>query len=71
MQRIAGILVIGLLSFVFVFAQDAQQENSPKIEFVEQSYDFGEITQDSIVHHVFKFANTGNDTLKIHRVKSS
>ena len=60
-----------LLLFIFVFAQDTKQEDTPKIEFAEQSYDFGEITQDSIVHHVFKFTNTGNDTLKIHRVKSS
>ena len=41
------------------------------IKFTEQSWDFGNIKQGKSLVHVFKFTNTGTDTLKIGRVISS
>lgn len=42
-------------------------ENSdmPKIEFEEESFDFGDISQGEKVQHVFKFKNTGKSDLII------
>ena len=42
-----------------------------KFEFMEESYDFGTITQGDIVTHVFKFRNTGDVPLVISKAKAS
>ncbi len=44
----------------------------PQITFVENSYDFGTISEKGgPVSHIFKFTNTGNSTLLISRVRTS
>lgn len=42
-----------------------QATNTAKIEFSEQSFDFGEINEGDLVNHVFKFKNTGSSPLVI------
>ena len=37
----------------------------------EERYDFGKIVQGTVVEHVFKFTNAGDDTLVIDRVEST
>ena len=72
MQRILGI--IGIFIFVgayLLFSQEKPPADGPRIEFSESKYDFGEVGQDKVLEHVFVFRNTGTDTLRIHRVKSS
>lgn len=41
----------------------------PRIEFLETRYDLGEMYQNQEKSHVFKFKNTGSDTLTIENVK--
>lgn len=52
-----------------VFAQTTKSTNGPEITFEEQSYDFGDITQDDVVEHIFKFENTGKQPLIISNAK--
>lgn len=40
-------------------------KTSPKIEFEELVWDFGEITEGDVIEKKFKFTNTGNATLEI------
>ena len=64
----ALLLCISLFGFQRTIAQNTE---GPRIELIENSYDFGTIGRDSVVYHIFKFKNTGSDTLRIHKVKSS
>ncbi len=41
------------------------------MKFVEETYDFGKIKQNSVVEHSFEFFNAGGDTLKILDVSAS
>lgn len=40
-----------------------------KIEFTELSFDFGEVIQGESVSHLFEFRNTGEELLKIGKVR--
>jgi hypothetical protein len=42
----------------------------PYIEFNETRHDFGNISQNSELKHVFLFKNTGTSTLTIENVKA-
>ena len=44
---------------------------SPKIEFSSTEYNFGRLNQGEKADYDYKFENTGDDTLKIDKVKSS
>jgi hypothetical protein len=55
----------------FAFAQTAEKQNGPAINFQETSYDFGDITQGDVVEHVFKFENTGNEPLILSNVQTT
>lgn len=49
-------------------------EVSPELttlEFEEDTYEFGKITQGDVVEHEFKFTNTGEHDLKLENVKPS
>jgi hypothetical protein len=43
---------------------------APQIKFAEEEYDFGTAEEGALLKHVFKFKNTGNDTLRIKQVKA-
>ncbi|ABG59915.1 DUF1573 domain-containing protein [Cytophaga hutchinsonii] len=45
--------------------------NGPVMTFEKKSHDFGDVKQGGKVTHVFKYKNTGNDTLRIDNVISS
>ncbi len=60
-----------LTAALFLFADKKPQAKEARIEFAETKFDFGEVGQDKVLEHIFKFRNTGTDTLRIHRVKSS
>jgi len=51
-------------------AAPAVPGKAPKIQFAEQSHDFGEIMQNSALKHTFTFKNIGEDVLKIENVKA-
>ena len=66
-KRIIYFLVVcGLVTMLA--AQNQPQEKSFGLTFDQESYDFGWITPDSILYHVFHFKNVGTDTIHIYNV---
>ncbi len=49
----------------------AQKQHPPKIHFNSTEYNFGTITQGTIVKHTFDFTNTGTSGLIIRKVRTS
>jgi hypothetical protein len=41
------------------------------VEFLEDSFNFGEVAEGNKVEHVFKFKNTGSNPLRVNNVKPS
>ncbi len=50
---------------------DLDTKMSPIIHFPEETYDFGALTQDTTVAHVFRVRNLGNAPLKLIKAKGS
>jgi len=71
MSIFTKILLFTLLMMGFVFAQNEPAIQKSHLKFTEDSFDFGVLTTDSLVTHVFNFKNTGPDTIEIHNVGSS
>jgi len=51
--------------------ENNSSERHPTIFFKEPDFNFGKIYKGQKVEHVYKFENTGNDTLNIKKVKTS
>lgn len=66
MKKIILLAVVGLMSFA-VQAQD----KAAKIEFKQETIDYGEINKGADGIRIFEFTNTGNVPLVISDVKSS
>ena len=49
----------------------APNPNAPTVDFKEESYTFGEITEGPQVTHEFKFTNNGKEPLILSNVKAS
>jgi hypothetical protein len=47
------------------FSQADTIKSAPKIQFSELTFDFGEISDDTIVKHIFVFENTDNQEVMI------
>lgn len=61
-------IVFLLFIHITVFAQN----NTAKITFLEDQYDFGSIEEvGGIAKHTFKFVNTGDDSIKLTSVRAS
>jgi len=60
-----------LLLQINLFGQDSANSSNAKIVFEKESYDFGEVSNDTVLTHVFEFKNTGTDTLFIASVRGS
>jgi hypothetical protein len=43
----------------------------PCIKFEEIYYDFGEISKNDLLTHIFKFENIGNNVLTVEKIKSA
>lgn len=46
-------------------------DNPTTVKFEEYGYDFGEVVDGDMVHHTFKFTNTGDQNLVLIDVKGS
>jgi len=46
-------------------------DEPPKIVFIENEYDFGELKEGEMITHAFKFSNSGGSDLIISDVKTS
>jgi hypothetical protein len=64
---IAGILCAGFL----LYGQATPAVSGPKIEFKEESKDFGRVKQGKILTHNFRFKNVGDATLIVRNVQTS
>lgn len=62
---------VGVLDEQMATAKEATQMGTPKIEFPQGEFDFGEVEAGTKVEHVFTFKNTGDAPLKIEKVGSS
>lgn len=62
---------VGLILISFVLSSDSVLASGPRIEQVEESYDFGTVEQGTKVIHDFKFKNKGDADLIITDVKTS
>jgi hypothetical protein len=72
-MRIKGgvFLLIGLILTVNACAQsrpDSVGKLGPKIKFIEEEFDFGNLDEGILARHEFKFTNIGEDTLRIERI---
>jgi hypothetical protein len=54
-----------------IFGQNTSEKSDASIVFEEEKFDFGDVNSDSVLTHVFKFENTGTDTLFIRSVRGS
>ena len=64
---IAGILLTGFL----LYGENLSVLNGPKIEFKEESKDFGRVKQGKVLTHSFRFKNVGDETLIVRNVRTS
>lgn len=63
---VVAFLVSSILAFY-----GATSYSQPSIEFKELTYDWGRLIEGDRTTHTFHFQNTGNEDLKIEKVKSS
>lgn len=64
------LIVLGIVFSMGVFAQTAATK-SAVMSFETKMHDFGDVKQGEKVTHVFKYKNTGTDTLRIDNIVSS
>jgi hypothetical protein len=74
LQKYITFIVLAAFIIIFqgpLFSQNTTLTSDATIVFEEEKYDFGEVSNDSVLTHVFKFENTGTDTLFIKDVRGS
>ena len=59
------------LATISLFGFSSFQEKSAEFKFVDETHDFGKISQGKPVSFVFKFTNVGNEPLIISAVEST
>lgn len=60
-----------VLAFSMMVMTAGQVVAAPAIDFAMTTFDFGEVYQGESVRHVFRFKNSGDETLEIDKVRSS
>jgi hypothetical protein len=72
-KYISYIIIVALLILIqgTLLAQNTTPTSDASIVFEEEKYDFGDVSNDTLLTHVFKFENTGTDTLFIKGVRGS
>ncbi len=69
-----GLSTLGILALVvasLLFHGNLAKYSQPRIEFEEESWDFGTLAVGEKVFHNFKFRNSGDATLQINKIDSS
>ncbi len=70
MKRYLGFVLV-IIGFCAAAQQPAvfeEPQNGPRINFSEDSFDFGDIVQGQVVEHIFEFENSGNEPLILSNV---
>jgi hypothetical protein len=57
-------------AFIFFFSFLISCFGEPRIEFSETNFNFGKVSQNSELKHIFIFKNKGNSTLTIEKIKT-
>lgn len=70
MRKIFIILLALDLWLGISLAQDSTQVKGARISVSESTHDFGEVSADTMVSHIFVIKNVGSDSLRIYRLKS-
>jgi hypothetical protein len=66
--------LVKIFAMVLVFVLTGSPsftDKGPKIQFEEMKWDFGNKKQGEVLTHKFRFENVGDETLVIHRVRTS
>ena len=73
MKYYCSILFVYMLGSAFAQEPIVFEEptNGPKIVFLEDKYEFGDIIQGDVIEHVFEFKNSGNAPLILQDVKTT
>jgi uncharacterized protein YxeA len=72
MKKIVAITAALLIAAALTAgALAAQERTGPRIEFKQERYDFGKVTEGDQAVHVFEFTNTGDAVLEIQKVQTS
>ena len=74
MKKLISSTIAALALLVISFNSSAQTEavkSGPQIEFMQETYDYGEVKYDSDGFCTFTFKNTGNEPLVLGDVKGS
>lgn len=74
MKKLISFILLVTVMIVFqgnLLAQNTGPTSDVTLVFEEEKYDFGEVSNDTVLTHVFKFQNTGTDTLFIKGVRGS
>ena len=72
LQRISMLNITLFILFLFLTGCEIEgKEAGARMKFDHVRHDFGNIKQGEVVDHVFRFKNTGSDTLKVNRVYTS
>ncbi len=66
----AFVLSLSMLGFQVV-NPNYSQDNGPKIKISQESFDFGEVQEGSIVNHIFRVTNVGDSVLNIYKLRGS
>ena len=64
-------ILITMAQFLPQYTITVTASSGPSIHFLEDSWDFGDITPDELPTHIFKFENRGNEVLIIKGIKVS
>jgi hypothetical protein len=69
MKRTLGVLIL-MVVFVSSYGQEAVDDNAPgpRVVFVEDAFNFGDIQQGDKVEHTFEFENAGDEPLILSNV---
>ena len=70
MKRIFGIIIL-LVAFVTTYGQNVEEGPGPRVVFLEDSFDFGDIQQGDKVEHTFEFENAGDEALILSNVMTT
>jgi hypothetical protein len=74
LQRHTAPPLVKIFAMVLVFLWAGSlsfTDKGPKIQFEEMKWDFGNKKQGEVLTHKFRFENVGDETLVIHRVRTS
>ncbi len=66
-----GSVLLSSLAVLYFLSSLLWGQQSPTIKFKENTWNFGQTQQGKILTHVFKFDNTGSETLIISNVRTS